>query len=114
MVRQINHLVTLKSSAVMMRNLTWDFNSIYPDSSFLRDRKLGRTYRFDYGYEKFTDTLLKNLKDNFPSVNFIGIRVLGGRVQIDSLVCITILVEMNIFVFKKTGRNFAVHYRNSG
>ena len=53
--------------------------SIYPDSSFLRDRKLGRTYRFDYGYEKFTDTLLNNLKDNFPSVNFIGIRVLGGR-----------------------------------
>ena len=53
--------------------------SIYPTNAFLRDRKLGTTYRFDYGYEKFTDTLLNNLKDNFPSVNFIGIRVLGGR-----------------------------------
>jgi len=53
--------------------------SIYSANAFLRDRKLGTTYRFDYGYEKFTDTLLNNLKDNFPSVNFIGIRVLGGR-----------------------------------
>ena len=89
--------------------------SIYPDSSFLRDRKLGRTYRFDYGYEKFTDTLLNNLKDNFPSVNFIGIRVLGGQgMQIDSLVCITILVEMNIFVFKKTEETCSFTIKNSG
>jgi hypothetical protein len=52
---------------------------INPDRAFLRDRKLGTTYKFGYGYHQFTDTLLKNLKDKFPSVNFIGIRVLPGR-----------------------------------
>ena len=34
---------------------------------------------FGYGYHEFTDTLLRNLKDKFSSVNFIGIRVLPGR-----------------------------------
>jgi hypothetical protein len=52
---------------------------INPDRAFLRDRKLGTTYKFGYGYHQFTDTLLKNLKDKFSSVNFIGIRVLPGR-----------------------------------
>jgi hypothetical protein len=54
-------------------------HNINPDRAFLRDRKLGTTYKFGYGYHQFTDTLLKNLKDKFPSVNFIGIRVLPGR-----------------------------------
>jgi hypothetical protein len=53
--------------------------SIHPDKTFLRDRKLGITYKFDYGYHQFTEVLLRNLKDKFPSVNFIGIRVLEGR-----------------------------------
>jgi hypothetical protein len=48
-------------------------------NTFLRDRKLGTTYKFDYGYHHYTDTLLRNLKDKFPTVNFIGIRVLPGR-----------------------------------
>ena len=52
---------------------------VNPLKTFLRDRKLGTTYKFDYGYHQFTDVLLKNLKDKFPSVNFIGIRVLEGR-----------------------------------
>ena len=52
---------------------------ISPAKTFLRDRKLGTTYKFDYGYHQFTDVLLRNLKDNFPSVNFIGIRVLESR-----------------------------------
>jgi hypothetical protein len=52
---------------------------INPDKTFLRDRKLGITYKFDYGYHEFTEVLLRNLKDKFPSVNFIGIRVLEGR-----------------------------------
>jgi hypothetical protein len=34
---------------------------------------------FGYGYHEFTDVLLRNLKDKFSSVNFIGIRVLLGR-----------------------------------
>ena len=52
---------------------------INPMSTFIRDRKLGTTYKIDYGYHKFTDVLLRNLKDKFSSMNFIGIRVLEGR-----------------------------------
>jgi hypothetical protein len=52
---------------------------VYPASTFLRDRKLGTTYKVDYGYHGFTDTLLHNLKDKFSSTNFIGIRVLEPR-----------------------------------
>jgi hypothetical protein len=52
---------------------------VYPHSTFLRDRKLGTTYKVDYGYHAFTDTLLRNLKDKFSSTNFIGIRVLENR-----------------------------------
>jgi hypothetical protein len=52
---------------------------VYPGSTFLRDRKLGTTYNVDHGYHTFTDTLLKNLKDKFSSMNFIGIRVLESR-----------------------------------
>ena len=45
----------------------------------IRDRKLGTTYRVPYEYHGFTDVLLKNLRDNFPQMNFIGIRVLANR-----------------------------------
>jgi len=48
-------------------------------STFLRDRKIGTTYKFEYGYHQYTDTLLHNLKDKFPTVNFIGIRVINSR-----------------------------------
>jgi hypothetical protein len=51
---------------------------VNPDTCFLRDRKTGMTYKFGYSYG-YTDTLLKNLKDKFPSVNLIGIRVLESR-----------------------------------
>ena len=46
---------------------------------FLRCRKTGRTYSFGegwYGSASYTDAFLKNLRDNFPSMNFIGIRLL--------------------------------------
>jgi hypothetical protein len=52
---------------------------INPMSTFIRDRKLGTTYKIGYGYHDFTDTLLRNLKDKFSSINFIGIRVLEPR-----------------------------------
>jgi hypothetical protein len=52
---------------------------VYSGSTFLRDRKLGTTYNIDHGYHTFTDTLLRNLKDKFSSMNFIGIRVLESR-----------------------------------
>ena len=44
-----------------------------------RDRKLGKTYNFGWNYADFTSALVRNLKDNFPSTNFIGIRVLAPR-----------------------------------
>jgi hypothetical protein len=52
---------------------------INPHNTFIRDRKLGTTYKIGYGYHEFTDVLLRNLKDKFSSINFIGIRVLESR-----------------------------------
>ncbi len=53
--------------------------NIHPNRSFLRDRQVGKTYKFGSGYHEFTATLLENLKDKFPSVNFMGIRVLPNK-----------------------------------
>ena len=53
--------------------------TLNPGNCILRDRKLGTTYTLDWHWHRFTDTLLSNLKENFPSVNFIGIRVLMSR-----------------------------------
>ncbi len=53
--------------------------SCHPDRTFLRDRKLGKTYKVGYGYHDFTSMIVNNLKDRFPSTNFIGIRVLQNR-----------------------------------
>ena len=50
-----------------------------PSASFIRDRKLGRTYKLDYSYCSFTTALLTNMQDIFSSINFIGIRILGPR-----------------------------------
>jgi len=47
--------------------------------SILRDRKTGNTYKFERNYTGFTDVILTNLKDNFPNVNFVGIRLLAAR-----------------------------------
>ena len=52
---------------------------VNPEGTFLRDRKLGTTYKFSYRYNEFTDVLLTNLRDRFPNTSFIGIRVLEGR-----------------------------------
>ena len=52
---------------------------ISPEQTFLRDRKIGTTYKFGYEYHKFTEVLISNLKDKFPTVNMIGIRVLQNR-----------------------------------
>ena len=48
-------------------------------NSFLRDRKTGNTYSMDVEWYGQTDVLLRNLKDNFSDVNFIGIRILANR-----------------------------------
>jgi len=52
---------------------------IRPKSSYLRNRKTGHTYQFDYEYYKFTDVLLNDLKQTFPNTNFIGIRLSNSR-----------------------------------
>ena len=41
--------------------------------------KLGKIYKFGWNWCEFTNVLLKNLKDSFPSMNLIGIRVLENR-----------------------------------
>jgi len=46
---------------------------------FIRDRKTGKTYSCDCDYHDFTNILLKNLRDRFTDINFIGIRVLQSR-----------------------------------
>jgi hypothetical protein len=48
-------------------------------NAFLRDRKTGNTYSCDVEWHQFTDILLRNLRDKFTDINFIGIRVLEGR-----------------------------------
>jgi hypothetical protein len=48
-------------------------------NSFLRDRKTGNTYSFNVEFHQFTDVLLKNLRDKFTDINFIGIRVMESR-----------------------------------
>ena len=48
-------------------------------SAFIRDRKTGMTYSCDCDYHEFTDVLLRNLRDRFTDINFIGIRVLESR-----------------------------------
>jgi hypothetical protein len=46
---------------------------------YLRDRKTGHTYSMKNKYSTytgFTQILLSNLRDRFPSVNFVGMRIL--------------------------------------
>jgi hypothetical protein len=54
-------------------------NSLNSHPTFIRDRKVGHTYKVKEEYHQLTDTLLENLRDCFPSVNFIGMRVLENR-----------------------------------
>ena len=50
-------------------------------NSFLRNRKTGYTYALSASYEywKFTETMIKDLRQTFPDVNFIGIRIADKR-----------------------------------
>ena len=48
-------------------------------NGFLRDRKTGNTYSLDVEWYGFTDVLLRNLRDRFSTVNFIGMRILESR-----------------------------------
>ena len=52
---------------------------ITPMNSYLRNRKTGYTYQFQYEYYKFTQVLLENLKQENKDVNLIGIRLCPPR-----------------------------------
>ena len=46
---------------------------------FLRNRKTGSTYSFDCDWWEMTEIFIKDIRDSFPEVNFIGIRLLESR-----------------------------------
>lgn len=50
-----------------------------PSTTFIRDRKLGTTYKIGNESYQFTDALLQNLRDWFCDVNFISMRIMNGR-----------------------------------
>ena len=82
--------------------------NIKPHCTFLRDRKVGKTYKIGYRYHDFTDVLLNNLKDRFPSTNFIGIRVLSPR---DANSFMRLYKEDHSLMWKKN-KSFVI--KNSG
>jgi hypothetical protein len=76
---QIPHHVMVKRSWHEDDQAFLGCRNIHPGRTFLRDRKIGKTYGIGYAYHEFTEVLLTNLKDNFPTINLIGIRVLANR-----------------------------------
>ena len=48
-------------------------------SCFLRNRKTGKTYRTGDSWSTFTPILLQDLRDTYPDVNFVGIRIMSPR-----------------------------------
>ena len=48
-------------------------------NSFLRNRKPGNTYSFDCDWWEMTEIFIRDIRDSFPEVNFIGIRLLESR-----------------------------------
>ncbi len=53
--------------------------SLRANRAFLRNRKTGHLYNLGYRYWDFTQAFLKDLKDTYPDVNFIGMRLLAGK-----------------------------------
>ena len=56
----------------------WGVRTCDDGRTVFRDRKTGTMTLFPYEYWKFTQSMLENLKLNFPNVNFIGIRIAGS------------------------------------
>ena len=48
-------------------------------SCFLRNRKTGKTYKTGDNWSTFTPVLLQDLRDTYPDVNFVGIRIMPPR-----------------------------------
>jgi len=49
------------------------------DLCYLRDRKIGKTYKIPCEWYEFNGMMVENLCDRFPDINVIGIRILEGR-----------------------------------
>ena len=66
---------------VARENAYGGYGGKYPiaQQSYLRNKKTGFTYQFQYEYYKFTQVLLENLKQENKDVNFIGVRLCGPR-----------------------------------
>jgi hypothetical protein len=74
--QSINYTVEFKRGNVMKQGLN------YVDSDcMLRDRQTGRVYpRFSYySSDKTTGVFLQAVRDRFPDVNIVGIRLIKGR-----------------------------------
>ena len=48
-------------------------------NTFLRDRTTGTVYKFTDNWRESTSILIRNLKDKFTDMNFVGIRLLSPR-----------------------------------
>tara|TARA_E500000318_G_scaffold54723_1_gene50982 strand:- start:12675 stop:14795 length:2121 start_codon:yes stop_codon:yes gene_type:complete len=59
-------------------NSYWGTRKVFHNDYF-RNRKTGKTYKYDYSFSRHTEIYLNNLKDMFPETNFIGIRVGNSR-----------------------------------
>jgi|TARA_R100000005_G_scaffold95441_1_gene76873 hypothetical protein len=59
----------------------WEVTTTYlaHGGDYLRNRKTGHTYELPSVYVEFTKVLLDDLRQTFPDVNLIGIRVCGTR-----------------------------------
>jgi len=49
------------------------------DLCYLRDRKIGKTYKIPCEWYEFNGMMVENLCDRFPDINVIGIRILESR-----------------------------------
>lgn len=79
-VQKIQCVILTDGEASALSRLTSSGSQGIGNNCFLRDDKLKTTYRFPpysyYATHKFTDVILRHLKDAFSDVNFIGIRLL--------------------------------------
>ena len=80
-------------------------------STFLRDRKTGKTYKFGHSWYDFATTLLDNLKDKFPATNFIGIRLINNR---EARSFIRMHEGENEKLFNEWKKNKSVSLKNAG
>ena len=69
---EANHLPVFKTCEYLGGKLGINRMSA---SDYIRNRKTGYTYKVPHEYYEFTELLLKDLKESFPEVNLIGIRI---------------------------------------